>query len=187
MRAWPIISARTRTMARIMFQSVVLCAQCTVPGPRTWAFVEKLFVELATLFPDEYIHLGGDEADYCSQHDKAWKRSNEKSGAAFMATLAKIAGKSKKKSIIWDDTFGSDLLGVDVAVQWWHSPTELSALLNNNDPNSRTQLLRSHRYYLNENLPAQWSYIDPSAGLKDPSRSLGGEAALCKYSPFYSV
>lgn len=42
---------------------------CMLPGPQSWEFIGKLFVELATIFPDEFIHIGGDEADFCSNHE----------------------------------------------------------------------------------------------------------------------
>lgn len=32
---------------------------CAVPGDQTWALVTSTFEELATLFPDEYVHIGG--------------------------------------------------------------------------------------------------------------------------------
>jgi hexosaminidase len=32
---------------------------CAVPGDQTWALVDTIFEELATLFPDEYVHIGG--------------------------------------------------------------------------------------------------------------------------------
>jgi hexosaminidase len=32
---------------------------CAVPGDQTWALLESIFSELATLFPDEYVHVGG--------------------------------------------------------------------------------------------------------------------------------
>lgn len=32
---------------------------CAVPGQQTWALLESIFSELATLFPDEYVHVGG--------------------------------------------------------------------------------------------------------------------------------
>ena len=32
---------------------------CAVPGDQTWALLDSIFAELATLFPDEYVHIGG--------------------------------------------------------------------------------------------------------------------------------
>ena len=69
---------------------------CTLPGERTWIFMDNLFEELAQIFPDEYLHIGGDEADYCADHVSQWRAEGIKSGAAFMKKTAEIARKHGK-------------------------------------------------------------------------------------------
>jgi hypothetical protein len=125
---------------------------CTLPQTETWHFMDKLFKELSALFPDEYVHIGGDEADFCAAHVREWKEARMNDGAAFMKKTASIAKAYGKKAIIWDDTMGPELTGdqsgpdgAEVAVQWWHAPNELSSAVRDGG----RPLIRSHRCYLN--------------------------------------
>ena len=55
------------------------------------AWIENLVKELVEIFPDEYIHIGGDEADFCSGHEPKWRSAGFSSGAQFMTEVAKLA------------------------------------------------------------------------------------------------
>ena len=56
--------------------------------PELWAFFAKLYQELASLFPDPYVSLGGDEAWMtpwtCSPPVESWMKANsfDTAGAA---------------------------------------------------------------------------------------------------------
>ena len=39
---------------------------CAVPGDQTWALIDSILAELATLFPDEYVHIGGKNSWYAT-------------------------------------------------------------------------------------------------------------------------
>ena len=80
-----------------------------LPGAASWDFIAKLFVELATIFPDEYIHVGGDEADFCSNHEMQWKSAGMGTGAQFMKQVVAQAVAAGRKAVIWDDTMGAAL------------------------------------------------------------------------------
>jgi hexosaminidase len=85
--------------------------------PETYELVERLLTELASIFPDEYVHLGSDEVDGdCWLSDPgiaAWAR--EYSGrspyadwkdalvALFAKRVGRIATKLGKRVILWDD------------------------------------------------------------------------------------
>ena len=52
---------------------------------RTYEVVASLLTELAAVFPDEYIHLGGDEIDYA-----AWNPRRTGPGAINIQALPKL-------------------------------------------------------------------------------------------------
>ena len=137
---------------------------CVIPGAKTWEFMDKLFAELSTLFPDEYVHIGGDEAQACMGNRFV----------QFALKTVDIAAAHGKKALIWGDSM-EPIRSKSVfvaAVQWWREPSPRHA------HSGKWSMLRSHRYYLNENMPAHWSYVNPVEGLAEPALSMGGEAAL---------
>lgn len=84
------------------------------PFPETFEFLEKVFAEVATLFPSEYIHVGGDESliDNWLQDSEvvAWmKTQNFKTTKEvflfFMNEIEKIINRLGKKMVTWDDAF----------------------------------------------------------------------------------
>jgi hexosaminidase len=90
---------------------------CMQEGDQTWNFVDTLFGELARLFPDEYIHIGGDEVldsiDSTCVHIIIFRLTRLFSqadacgpGAAFMKHIASIAANHSRKV----STRGSTLL-----------------------------------------------------------------------------
>jgi hexosaminidase len=84
------------------------------PFPETFEFLEKVFAEVAELFPSEYIHVGGDESliDNWLQDSEvvAWmKTQNFKTTKEvflfFMNEIEKIINRLDKKMVTWDDAF----------------------------------------------------------------------------------
>lgn len=85
--------------------------------PETYELVERLLTELASIFPDEYMHLGGDEVDgECWLTDPdiaAWAREHRKHSpwvdwkdalvALFAKRVGRLATKLGKRVILWDD------------------------------------------------------------------------------------
>lgn len=86
----------------------VLC----VANDSTWLILDKIFTQIAALFPGEYIHVGGDEV-----YDGFWKScskdlalmqkeriANTKEWQGyFERKLQKIIAKTGKKMIGWDE------------------------------------------------------------------------------------
>lgn len=93
----------------------------------TFAFMDKVLTEVAALFPDEYIHIGGDECykgfwhkcPRCQARMKAENLKNEEELQSYfihrMETLLKQKGK---KLIGWDEILEGGL-APDATVMSW--------------------------------------------------------------------
>lgn len=93
----------------------------------TYGFLDKVFTELAALFPFEYIHVGGDEC-----YKGFWERdpgvqafmkknkiaSGVELQAHFMKRVARIVESKKKKVIGWDEILEGGI-APNAAVMAW--------------------------------------------------------------------
>ena len=178
----------------------------SAPGPyeiaRTWGvmdpafdptredlyrFLDVFLGEMATLFPDAYLHIGGDE-----NNGKHW---NANAGIkAFMAKhaiadahalqayfnqrLSKILKKHGKKMVGWDEILHPDLPS-DIVVQSWRGQASLA-----DGARKGYAGILSNGYYIDLMQPASQHYlVDPlpaSLGLtpEESARVLGGEATM---------
>jgi hexosaminidase len=84
------------------------------PFPETFEFLDKVFEEVAALFPSEYIHIGGDESliDNWLQDPEvvAWMKAQNFATTKevflfFMNEIEKIINRLGKKMVTWDDAF----------------------------------------------------------------------------------
>ena len=159
----------------------------------TYKFLDGFLGEMAQLFPDEYIHIGGDE-----NNGKQWKANPriqefiEKHGlkdtaalqAYFNQRVLKILTKHGKKMVGWDEVLTPDL-PKNVVVQSWRGTKSLAdgARLG------YTGIL-SQPYYFDHMAPAEYFYVnDPlpaNAGLtsEQAARVIGGES--CAWGEFLS-
>lgn len=87
------------------------------PFPETFEFLEKVFTEVASLFPSEYIHVGGDEslidnwlhdADVVALMKERGFSTTKELFLFFMKEVEKIISSLGKKMITWDDAFAFD-------------------------------------------------------------------------------
>lgn len=96
----------------------------------TYDFMAKLFKEIGTVFPDDYVHLGGDEVDFsCWRSNPDVSEFMKKKGRWF--TYANLEGyyiekilnlitSIKKKSIVWQEVFDHGVkLPPDATVEVW--------------------------------------------------------------------
>ena len=153
-----------------------------------YTFLDGLIGEMAALFPDEYLHVGGDEVSgkqwNTNPHILAFKKAHGMKDNAdlqlyFNRHLLPLVQKHGKKMIGWDEIFHPDL-PQDIVVHSWRGPESLA----------RTARLGymgilSNGYYLDFALaPAEYYKVDPlggaAAGLtpEQASHILGGEATM---------
>jgi hexosaminidase len=178
----------------------------SAPGPysieRTWGIMEPaldptreevyklldgFLGEMAALFPDAYLHIGGDEnkgkqwmandriTAFMKQHDLADAHALQ---AYFNRRLLTIVQKHGKKMIGWDEVLHPDL-PKDVVVQSWRGPKSLGEAAKQGYSG-----ILSNGYYIDLNYPTSQHYVvDPlpdSLNLtpEEAARVLGGEACM---------
>ena len=119
-------------------------------NPRVVREFDELLAELAELFPDPYLHLGGDE---CVGYDKP---------PGLSALLSEMASRRGKRLILWDEALEEDLPET-VAVQVWRHHT----LLETSRRHGHATIL-SAPYYLDLMYSAELHHLfDPGASLDD--------------------
>ena len=95
---------------------------------KVYEFVDKVFTEVAELFPGTYIHMGGDECyhgywEEDPQVQKFMKKHGLKDGlelqSYFVGRVEKIISSKGKKMIGWDEIMEGGL-AEGAAVMCWH-------------------------------------------------------------------
>jgi hexosaminidase len=163
---------------------------------QTYVFLDKLFTEMASLFPDPYFHIGGDE-----NNGNDWK-SNPKI-QAFMAKngmkttmdlqtyfnnrIIKTIKKQNKKMMGWEEILTNEL-SKDAIIHSWLGKESLFRAASKG-----YQTLLSNGYYIDLLLPASEHYkADPLPPVEEWSEKekqylltpeqqkliLGGEATM---------
>ncbi len=153
----------------------------------TYEFLDKFLGEMAQLFNDEYLHIGGDE-----NNGKQWNKNpdiqafkqqnnladNHALQAYFNRRLLTILGKYGKKMIGWDEIMQPELPKTAV-IQSWRGKSGLTAAAK-----AGYQVLLSNGYYIDLLYPAKDHYLnDPlpqGIELTDEQKKLilGGEATM---------
>jgi hexosaminidase len=161
----------------------------------TYRFLDKFMAEMATLFPDRYFHIGGDEANG-KQWDanpkiQAFMRGhNIKNNAGlqqyFTERVQKIVAKHHKLMVGWDEILAPGM-AKGIVIQSWRGQDSLAAAAKQGYSG-----LLSHGYYLDAMWTAAQHYaVDPLSGAVAPltedeqKRILGGEA--CVWSEFVTA
>ncbi len=153
----------------------------------TYKFLDTFIGEMAAIFPDHFMHIGGDENNgvewQANPRIQDFMRGrNLKDTAAlqnyFNQRLLKLLEKHGKRMIGWDEILTPDLPN-DVAVQSWRGFDSLAAGARNGYSG-----ILSAGYYLNHKNTAEAHYlVDPLPAASDLSpeqqaRILGGEACM---------
>ncbi len=155
---------------------------------QTYKFLDKFIEEMAHLFPDAYVHIGGDEVS-----NKPWDsnpkiqefirahgmKSNSDLQAYFNQRLQKIVSKHGKIMMGWDEILRPDL-PKNIVVQSWRGQDSLAGSARQGHGT-----LLSYGYYLDLMWPASRHYaVDPMTGgaaMLTPEQQrliLGGEACM---------
>jgi hexosaminidase len=154
---------------------------------RIYPFLDAFFKEMAGLFPDPYLHIGGDEVEG-HQWDanpaiQAFKKKrglpdNNALQAYFNGRLLKILTKHGKKMVGWDEIFQPSL-PKDIVIHSWRGAKSLVEAAQKG-----YQAILSNGYYIDLCQPAEMHYLnDPlpaDSPLDDGQKTLilGGEATM---------
>ncbi|MEO6924630.1 MAG: family 20 glycosylhydrolase, partial [Bryocella sp.] len=155
----------------------------------TYAFLDKLVGEMATLFPDKYWHIGGDSEDAITEwktnahiqqymQQKGMKDATELQDM-FTHRLVKILAAHGKTPIGWDEVLQADT-PKDVTIQSWRGLDSVAT-----SARSGHHAILSWGYYLDLNEPASRHYsVDPldkpidALTTEQQKLILGGETAM---------
>jgi hexosaminidase len=152
-----------------------------------YKLLDDFLGEMAALFPDPYLHIGGDEVK-----GDDWKNSpkiqafiqekglkdNHGFQAYFNQRLSKIVTKYGKKVIGWDEILHPDLPN-DIVVQSWRGPQSLADAAKKG-----YQGILSNGYYIDLMQPTWQHYLNdpiPENTALTPEQQkliLGGEATM---------
>lgn len=131
----------------------------------TYTFLDRFFKEMSALFPDHYIHIGGDEVDSTewSQNKgiQAFMKKNDIPDthalqAYFNKRLEGILSGYGKKMVGWDEILNPDL-GDSIVIQSWRNQKSLFVAAREGASG-----ILSAGYYLDQKLPASYHYqVDP--------------------------
>lgn len=153
-----------------------------------YTFLDGFVGEMASLFPDEYFHIGGDEV-----LDREWRDNSaiqafcKKNGfknsgelhAYFNRRLQAVLRKHGKKMIGWDEVL-SPGLAAGTVIQSWRGQQSLAEAARKG-----YRGILSYGYYLDHMDSATFHYkVDPLSGQASQltsdqaARILGGEACM---------
>jgi hexosaminidase len=153
----------------------------------TYKFLDRFLGEMAALFPDAYMHIGGDEVT-----GKHWRLNpqiqafiaknnlRDKHGlqAYFNGRVVKMLQKHGKRMVGWDEILHPNLPR-DIVIQSWRGQESLAQ-----GAKQGYSGILSNGYYLDYLLPAAHHYLvdplNPEGGLSEAeaARVLGGEACM---------
>lgn len=153
-------------------------------------FLFKLFDEVCEVFPDEYIHIGGDEAPkkywktcpHCQKRKAELGFTDEEQLQGYMTCrIADYLAAKGRKVICWNETLASDVLPKDLVIQnWMDKKKKCPAFANKGG-----KLIYSDYYHYYTDYPYTmtplWKTYHASpviAGQTAPQNTIGVEAPI---------
>lgn len=139
-----------------------------------YAFIDGLLSEWAEVFPDPFIHLGGDELA-----PAAWTRLAEQRGATlaglqgvYLARLGAVLRRHGRRLVAWDEMGQSTALPPGSLLQCWRGEEALRLA-----PPGLAGRLRSAGFYLDQIHPAAYHWRRPMRPPVRPTApGAGGQA-----------
>jgi hexosaminidase len=154
---------------------------------KIYPFFDAFFKEMAALFPDPYLHIGGDEVEGhqwdANPEIQAFKKTNGLADnnalqAYFNKRLFKILAKHGKIAVGWDEILQPGLPN-GIVIHSWRGPESLVEAARRG-----YQSILSNGWYIDLCLPAETHYLNdplPADSPLDDSQKrlvLGGEATM---------
>jgi hexosaminidase len=153
----------------------------------TYEFFDAFFKEMCALFPDDYMHIGGDE-----NNGKQWDankdiqkfmkendiKDNHELQSYFNKNILKSLTKYNKKMIGWDEILQPDS-PKDIVIQSWRGKESLI-----NAAKTGYNVLLSNGYYIDLIQPTDYHYLndpltaDMELTPEQAKHILGGEATM---------
>ncbi len=154
---------------------------------KTYRILQGFFKEMSALFPDAYMHIGGDENE-----GKQWaanpkiqafmKQKNLKNQDAlqqyFNQRILKFIEKNGKIMMGWDEIFQPGI-PKNIVIQSWRGQESLAKVARQGN-----QGILSNGYYIDLMFPASQHYVvdplpaDTTLTAEEQKRILGGEATM---------
>jgi len=128
---------------------------------QVYQFIDTLVGEVAAIFPDPYIHIGGDEVDASQWNSsEAIRQFMQQQGlkdahalqAYFNQRVEKILEKHRRQMVGWDEIYHPDLLR-SIVIQSWQGPDALGEVAKND-----YRGILSTGFYLDQAQPASYHY-----------------------------
>ncbi len=161
---------------------------------KTYEMLAILFEEMASLFPDEYFHIGGDENEgkHWDENEKISHfkkenniKTNHELQTYFNLRIQKILKKYNKKVVGWEEIMSPDLEKTAVLHSWRGAHEGLpdgQSLINAVKLGYKTIL--SNGYYIDRMHPVEEHYlvdpvpVDSKLTTEQENMILGGEVTM---------
>ncbi len=153
----------------------------------TYDFLEKFLTEMAGLFPDPYLHIGGDEVNgkdwNAAPHIKAYMAEHgitdlHELQTRFNQRLLPVLEKLGKRMIGWDEIFQPGM-PTNIVIHSWRGREAMEQAARQG-----YQSILSNGYYIDLMQPASFHYLndplpaDTTLTAEEAARVLGGEATM---------
>jgi hexosaminidase len=170
-RAYPHLLAEPGSANHAERRFGVFAPVLDVSSPDVTAFAAALLKEVTAIFPDPYLHIGGDEVkpEQWLQNPAIQQFMQQlqladagELHADFNRRLALQLKKLNRKMIGWDEVLHKDL-PKDVLVQSWQGQNAVAESVRAGHPT-----ILSAGYYLDQPMPTSYHYRNDPVGVAQP-------------------